>query len=134
MISKTKNYPVLEVSDLEEAVSKYYGRKIKISDMKVILFDHMPLDKGTSNGVYFVIEPVESKDEEVLFSPELVQANNWPEEFGDTPYLEEEYIFDFDVSKFGSYERETDTSDCDPLMKKTYLMEIGKYLNDQNHK
>lgn len=116
MIKKEKTITytlqIIEKEELEKAVSKHFGAEIKLGEMDVSLYDCLPLDTGKPDGFYFNIT-VHKDDilDNFVDSFDLAEENNWPEEFGTIAFIEEENIFDFDVSEFNFFERELDTSD-----------------------
>ena len=44
MVTKTKEYQVLDIEDVEKAVSEAAGRKVTIGEMDVTLIDGAPMD------------------------------------------------------------------------------------------
>lgn len=97
--TKTLEFKVLDVEDIEQAVSKWFGREIKIGEMETILTDY-PEDFETNFCIY-----VEEEDDTVD------SFTLWPE-FGTYSFrLEEEYIFNFDTGLFKSFEREDNYDD-----------------------
>ncbi len=80
--------------------------------MEVCLFDCLPDFGSKPEGFYFVITvPGIKPGDNVVDASDLAEENNWPEDFGQIAFTEEEYIFNFDVSEFKSYQREIDSSD-----------------------
>ena len=99
MVIKTKEFKVLDVEDIEQAVSDVLWREIKVGEMEVTLSDY-PADHDANFFIYI------EEEDEYLFSNEL-----WPE-LGTYPFgLEEEYIFNFDTGVFKTYKREEDFDD-----------------------
>ena len=112
MIKKTISFCVIGKDELEKAVSKHFGKRIKVSDMEVSLFDCLPCDTSEPDGFYFDISVnVDGLDDNYTDSFDLAEENEWPEDFGEMAFIKEEFIFDFDVSEFASYDRGIDSSD-----------------------
>ncbi len=112
MIKKTISVYVIEKDELEKAVSKHFGREIKVSDMDVTLYDCLPLDSSKPEGFYFdiCVNGIDL-DDNYIDNIDLAEENDWPEDFGEIAFVDEKFIFDFDVSEFKSYERLVDSSD-----------------------
>ncbi|MBO4393703.1 MAG: hypothetical protein J5800_05115 [Spirochaetales bacterium] len=112
MIKKALPFSVLERDELEKAVSEHFGRRIRVSDMDVSLYDCLPCDVMEPDGFYFDIRVCgKDFDDSYTDSFDLAEENNWPEDFGEVAFVDEQYIFDFDVLEFNSYERAIDSSD-----------------------
>ena len=114
-ISVTKEYTLLDVEDIEKAVSEKSGRKIPISEMECTVIDDFPAYSSLPIGMSITIEIhgdngcEESYDSFDLFNyndgeysinGELCSKTFMKEGFLDLPL-----IFNFDVSLFKSFER-----------------------------
>ena len=109
MIEKkvTTTYKILEEKDVEEIMSKYVGREVKINEIDFTLRDVTYLDHdykdiddcdyGTSCDTY--VDGEEIVDPETECSPLDIFMPN-------TIFVKLKYIFAFDVSKFKSFERD----------------------------
>ena len=119
MVKKEKTYSVLEVEDLEHAVSEYFGKEIKISEMDVTVYDRIcPWE-------YNLEKYYDPKTEAIVMCVDVEGAenedgDNWVGEDGlglteffreKELFVEDEYIFAFDTSMFKSYTREVSTDD-----------------------
>ena len=51
MTTVTKELVLLDVDDIEEAVSAYFGEKVSISEMECILTYFVPMDEGIPKGM-----------------------------------------------------------------------------------
>lgn len=114
MIKKTKEYNVLEVADLEKAVSEHFGRKVSVSEMDVEMIDSIPADAMFDDefliddvGIWFYI----TVDGDTVGSYILQDKKTLDDDIMPDPFLTEEYIFAFDTAMFKSYTRSIDNSD-----------------------
>ena len=102
----TTNYKILEEKDVEEIISKYAGRKVKINEIDFTLMDVTCPDHnykdiedwyyGTSCDIY--VDGEEIVDPETECSPLDIFMPN-------TLFVKLKYTFAFDVSKFKSFRR-----------------------------
>ena len=131
----TRTYNVLEPEDLERAVSEYFGKEIKLSEMEVEIYDRRPVDedfrldsethyKNRNRrvvGIDIRVEGAEAVEEfeisEGVFEEDTV---NFVDEEGlglteffdeKEQFIKEEYIFAFDTGLFKSYNRYVSTDD-----------------------
>ena len=114
----TKELNLLDIEDIEKAVSKSMNREVKIGEIDCILTYCIPCSTDIPDGMimdFYITNKLD--DFEVLYSFEL---------FGDIgqdmylngkrlslnePWLPVEEIFSFDVSAFKSFDISTDCSD-----------------------
>ena len=115
----TKEINLLDIEDIEEALSAYCKRKISISEVGCTLVYCIPCDTREPSGMY--LEFSVDEDAEWFESPTSFDVF-CHEEFGshfwkgkilalDEPWLEPEMIFAFPVSEFKSFDSYTDSSD-----------------------
>lgn len=110
MVKKVKEYNVLDVEDVEKAVSKMLGRPVKVGEMDVTLSDLLPLASTLDNriedcGLGVCVE----------VDDDVVCDDDWngpldeliPDEVG----LDVSYIFNFSTDLFHSFTRDIDESD-----------------------
>lgn len=63
MKTVNRTYHLIEVADLESAVSDHFGWKVKVGDMDVEMMDWVGADEKPENrGLYFRISPKEPKN------------------------------------------------------------------------
>ena len=116
MIIKTKEYTVLDVEDLEKAVSAQFAQDCKIGQMDVTLYD-CASPHGEFDGIYFTVHVdgctavVDGYEEDEAASWELAEKAGWETFDPDVVGLAEEFIFNFDTALFKSYKRMVDGSD-----------------------
>lgn len=110
MVKKTKTYNVLEEKDVEQVISKALGRDVKIGEMEISLIDRCPLDDMHDGKIenFYMLCDVFVDGEEV--NDEDYDGSLW-EFMPKEAYVDVKYIFAFDVKKFKSFERYTDSSD-----------------------
>lgn len=107
----TTTYKILEEKDVEEIMSKYVGREVKINEIDFILMDIVCFENDSFNykdieecdygiGCETYIDGKEIIDPETEFSPLDKFMPN-------TLYAKLKDIFAFDVSKFKSFYRYT---------------------------
>ena len=116
----SKEYNLLNIEDIEEALSAHVGESVSISNVYCELTYFMPLDgklisqtpitltfygdeDGDEDGVYF--DGVFSFD---LFQNEKGEPNYWKGKLLaiNEPYLPVDLLFNFDVSAFAGFEIE----------------------------
>lgn len=105
----TKELNLLDVEDIEQALSKYFGREISISDVECCLVYCVPIDEGpdgmylefTVNGEY--CDSFDVFDEDHFIGNKQLSLNEMA-----LPVRE---IFNFNVSAFKSFDRYADSSD-----------------------
>ena len=102
MITKAKEYKLLEVHDIEEAVSQYFGKPVKVSQMEVMMYDWI-----SEKIVYFEIFVPEVDEYSSCCSFQIQDDMHlWNGVRLNELYLKEQYIFAFDTSLFKSYSRQ----------------------------
>ena len=109
-VTKTTTYKILEEKDVEEIISKYAGREVKINEIDFILMDITCIDdvydyKDVKEGDIGIgcetyVDGEEIIDPKTEFSPLDKFMPN-------TLFVKLKYIFAFDVSKFKSFRRYT---------------------------
>ena len=110
----TKEINLLDIEDIEQALSEHLGRKVAISEVGCTLVYCIPMDTEEPNGAYleFQVGSDECSSFDVLYS-EDEGAHCWQGKklALDEPWLPVEEIFNFDVSAFKSFDSWTDSSD-----------------------
>ena len=115
----TREINLLDIEDIEEALSTYMNKKISISDVKCSLVYCVPADTNEASGMYleFVVDEsidfYENPSSFDIFQNENGDCHYWKGKrlALDEPSLPVEEIFNFDVSAFKSFDSWTDTSD-----------------------
>ena len=111
----TKELNLLDIEDIESAVSKHAGREVKIGEMDCSLAYCIPMDSNEPSGAYFELSGFDDEVDsyELFYDDELEchVVNGKPLSLDAEPWLPVEDIFNFDVSAFKSFETWTDTSD-----------------------
>lgn len=111
----TKELNLLDIEDIEKAVSSQLGRPVKISEIECTFVYCMPCNTNEPSGMYFNIEV----DNRYLDSYDLFFDDNIeliPID-GKAPSLDEEKclypsdVFSFDTSAFKSFSFDIDSSD-----------------------
>ena len=115
----TKKYNALEIEDIENAVSEYIGKDVKISDIKCILEHCIPLDEGVPSGQILIF--MVDGDEENPYGFHCDSIDLWDGEDGhflngkqlalDEDWASADMIFAFDTDEFKSFDEEVDGSD-----------------------
>ena len=110
----TKEINLLEIEDIEKAVSDYSGVQQSIADIGCTLFYHI-VDGYIPNGMSFVLDDI---DGEFISSYDLFYDEGKKGHFLngkqlslDEPWLSESEVFNFDVSAFSSFETDTELDD-----------------------
>ena len=110
----TKELNLLDIDDIEQALSEHLGRKVAVSEVDCTLVYCIPMDTEEPNGAYleFQIGDEGCSSFDVLYSDEE-EAHFWQGKklALDEPWLPVEEIFNFDVSAFNSFASYTDSSD-----------------------
>ncbi len=110
----TKELNLLDVEDIEAALSKHYDRKITVSEVECTLYYCFHLDTCELRGSYleFMIgnDPCDSYDLWYDEEEKKVRVNGKRPSFV-LECLRPEYIFNFDVSAFKEFECWVDNSD-----------------------
>ena len=110
----TKELNLLDVKDIEAALSDYFERKISISKVNCILKYCIPEDTSELDDSYLEFEVgddwCDSYDLWYNDEEEELLVNGSVPSFAGT-CLRPEEIFNFDVSAFESFECEVDSSD-----------------------
>ena len=114
MKNVTKELNLLDVEDIESALSDYFEKKVTISEVICTLTHFIPLDTQEPCGACLDFQiGDDSCDSFDLFYDEDLNGHylNGKRLSLDEPWLPEEEIFAFDVSMFKSFESAVDTSD-----------------------
>lgn len=114
-----KEINLLDIEDVEEALSAYMGKKISIIDVECRLTYSIPMDTGEPSGMYleFIVdENISYLDGPASFDIFKNDAEDYHYWNGkrlalDEPWIPVNEIFNFDVSAFKSFESWTDSSD-----------------------
>lgn len=115
MTTVTKELVLLDVDDIEEAVSAYFGEKVSISEMECILTYFVPMDEGIPKGMVLdILVNKKSGDAFDLFTDNddsCVYIYKDKEISLNEAFLEPKDIFNFDTKLFKSFKIDTDSSD-----------------------
>jgi len=116
MVTITQELNLLEIEDLESALSKHYGKEIKLSDVNCTLVHCIPMDTGHPSGQYLEITVEGEEDEtdslDLFFDYDLHGHFLDGKELSlDEEWAIEVEIFAFSVSEFHSYDSYVDSSD-----------------------
>ena len=114
MTTITKEINLLDVSDIEQAVSKHLGRTVVISEIDCSLAYCIPMDSGEASGMYFELTIGEDFcDSFDLFYDDELEGHylDGKQLCLDEPWLPVNEIFNFDISAFKSFDSWTDSSD-----------------------
>lgn len=109
-----KEINLLDIEDIEEAISSHLGKKVSISDVDCSLAYCIPCDTEEPSGMYIAF----TIGDKSLDSFDLF----WDDDKGchclngkrlclDEPWLPVEEVFHFDTSAFKSFDSWTDSSD-----------------------
>lgn len=108
-----KELNLLDIEDIEKAVSSQMDRQVTISEIECSLVYCIPCDSGEASGMYLEF----TVDDEQLYSFDLF----YDEDDGhcldgkklslDEPWLPVSEVFNFDTSAFKSFDSWTDSSD-----------------------
>jgi hypothetical protein len=108
-----KEFYMLDIEDIEKAVSEYSGEQQNIEDIGCTLFYHF--DGFRPNGMSFVLDDVNG---EFISSYDLFYDKEKKGHYLngkrlnlDEPWLSENEVFCFDISAFGSFEIDTELDD-----------------------
>ena len=122
-ISVTKEYTLLDVEDIEKAVSEKCGRRIPISEIGCRIEDYFPFRSSfpTGMGITVVIHGedgrVESYDDIDLFNYDWdddeykINGELCSKTFMNEAFIDPSLVFNFDVNMFKSFSRFLDDSD-----------------------
>ena len=118
-ITKTivKEINLLDIVDIEQAVSKHLKREVSISEIDCALVYCIPLDTGKPSGMYLELTIGEDFCDswELFYDDELEGFYLDGEQIKffclDESWLPVNEIFNFDISAFKSYDCKTDMSD-----------------------
>ena len=109
-----KEYNLLDIEDIEQALSNEIGTDISISMVGCRLVHCIPADTNEPCGAYleFIVGDYTCYSFDV-FVDEYGESHYWKGEqlALDEPWLPEEDLFNFDVSAFRSFESWMDSSD-----------------------
>ena len=114
MTTKIKELNLLDVEDIEKALSEYFEREIKLSEVECVLTYCVPADGSELDGSYlqFIVGDDEC-DSFDLFEDEDegkdIVNGKVPSYYNDC--LSPEDVFNFSVSAFKSFEMLVDNSD-----------------------
>ena len=108
MIKKTKSFEfnVLEIDDVEKIVSEKAGRKVSIGEISVEIQDALNLgaiERGKNKSFIICEVSVDGIDDDVFWNEDGSPLLN--KYISDLAFLPVEYIFAFDVNKFKSFTR-----------------------------
>ncbi len=113
-ITVTIENNLLEIEDIEKALSSYLDEEVRISDVECTLVHSIPCDTGEPDGAYleFNINGCEVCSFD-LFWDDAKHGHyiNDKQLVLDRPWVTEDEIFDFDVDGFASFESTIDGSD-----------------------
>ena len=110
MTTITKEINLLDVEDIEKAVSDYLEENVNISDIDCVLYHVIDTCEGFyPGGSYFELSTDDSTCDSIdLFENDELDGK--PLGLGESLATKEE-IFNFDVSLFRSFEETCDSSD-----------------------
>lgn len=110
----TKEIHLLDIEDIEKAVSDYSGEEQSIEEIGCTLFYHLA-DENMPNGMSFVLDDAEGEfiSSYDLFYDEEKKGHylNGKRLSLDEPWLPVNEIFNFDVSAFCSFETDFEMDD-----------------------
>jgi len=109
-----KELNLLDIEDIEQAVSNFIGEQISISQIECSLAYCIPMDTGKPIGMYLELDVGnKSFDSFDLFYNEKLKGHylNGKQLCLDESWLPINEIFNFDVSAFKSFDSWTDSSD-----------------------
>ena len=119
MTTITKEINLLDIEDVEEALSAYIGKKISITDVECRLAYSSPMNENKPCGMY--LEFIVDENTSFLDGPSSFDIfNNDSEGYHywkgkrlalEEPWLPVNEIFNFNVSVFKSFDSWTDFSD-----------------------
>ena len=108
----TKEINLLDIEDIEEALSEYLGRKVSIYEVDCELVYWIPLDTFEPGGAYLEFRIRDERcDSFDVFGDEEDHVWKGKKLALVEPWLPVEEIFNFDVSAFKSFDSRTDNSD-----------------------
>lgn len=111
----TKELNLLDVEDIEQALSKYFDREISISEVECNLAYCIPCDTDEPSGMIleFTVDDEFCDSFDVFVDKETEWSHylNGKELSLNEPWLPVEEILNFDVSLFKSFDSYTDNSD-----------------------
>ena len=114
MITKTYNYNVLDVEDVERIISEYAGREVKVGEMNVELTDCLPEDQMWEDkpdlSQFCMVINVEVDNEDIVINEEEYECP-LQKYLPEGVFVPEKYFFNFDTKLFKSYTRYIDNSD-----------------------
>lgn len=112
-IQITIEYNLLDVEDIEEAISSYLGKKTSISDVECTLVYSIPADTQEPDGMFleFVVDDNEFYSFDIFYDEEIGHCYKGKQLALDERWLPLEDIFNFDVSLFKNFDSYTDSSD-----------------------
>lgn len=109
-----KEIHLLDIEDIEKAVSDYTGVQQSIADIGCTLFYHLS-DENRPNGMSFVLDDIDGEfiSSYDLFYDEEKKGHylNGKRLSLEEPWLPVNEVFNFDVSVFGSFETDTEWDD-----------------------
>ena len=109
-----KEINVLDIADIERAVSKHLERDVSISEIDCSLAYCIPMDSGEASGMYFELTIGEDFCDSLdLFYDDELKGHylDGKQLCLDEPWLPVNEIFNFDISAFKSFRSWTDYSD-----------------------
>lgn len=110
-----KEYNLLDIEDIEQALSKEIGTDVTISMVDCSLAHCIPADTNEPCGAYleFRVGDYSYYSFDLFVDEETGESHYWKGEqlALDEPWLPEEELFNFNVSAFQSFESWMDSSD-----------------------
>ena len=113
-VIKTIENNLLEIEDIEKALSSYLEEDVRISDVKCTLVHSIPCDTGEPAGAYleFDVNGCEICSFDLFWDvSECGHFINDKQLVLDRPWATEDEIFNFSIDAFSSFESVVDTSD-----------------------
>lgn len=109
-----KKLILLDVEDVEEALSSYWGKSVSIAEVECTLTYSVPADTATPSGMYLEFaDGDEFCDSFDLFDEDDSSVFTWKDKklSLNEAWLPVEEVFAFDVSAFKQFNVDTDSSD-----------------------
>lgn len=109
-----KELILLDIEDVEEALSSYWGRSVSIAEVECTLTYCIPADTATPSGMYLDFRDGDKFcDSFDLFDEDESYIFTWKDKqlSLNEAWLPVEEIFAFDVSAFKQFNVDTDSSD-----------------------
>ncbi len=114
MTTITKEFNLLDIEDIEQALSEHFDKNVSISEVSCSLVYYIPCDTEEPSGMSldFSVDGMYCDSYELFKDP-----NEWGHKLNGKPlsldenWLPVEEILNFDVSVFKSFDSYTDNSD-----------------------